>query len=153
MTEEFYASIKLVSGEELFAITSAEEHTLILQDPVCIQTVHGPRGSYIRVEPWMHVPDDQFFFIDKDKVITMTEVADDNDMIDYYTEYLLDAAEERVTGIRSVGGKKVREILRLYALAEDHFVLCSRAEANCRSESALSPNGSSAAAEADVSFR
>jgi len=108
MTEEFYASIKLVSGEELFAITSAEEHTLILQDPVCIQTVHGPRGSYIRVEPWMHVPDDQFFFIDKDKVITMTEVANDNDMIDYYTEYLLDAAEERVTGIRSVGGKKVR---------------------------------------------
>jgi hypothetical protein len=108
MTEEFYASIKLVSGEELFAITSAEEHTLILQDPVCIQTVHGPRGSYIRVEPWMHVPDDQFFFIDKDKVITMTEVADDNDMIDYYTDYLLDAAEERVTGIKSVGGKKVR---------------------------------------------
>lgn len=108
MTEEFYASIKLVSGEELFAITSAEEHTLILQDPVCIQTVHGPRGSYVRVEPWMHVPDDQFFFIDKDKVITMTEVADDNDMIDYYTDYLLDAAEERVTGIKSVGGKKVR---------------------------------------------
>jgi len=110
MTEEFYASIKLVSGEELFAITSAEEHTLILQDPVCIQTVHGPRGSYIRVEPWMHVPDDQFFFIDKEKVITMTEVCEDNEMVDYYTNYLLDAAEERITGMRSssIGGKKVR---------------------------------------------
>jgi hypothetical protein len=109
MTEEFYASIKLVSGEELFAITSAEEHTLILQDPVCIQPVHGPRGSYIRVEPWMHVPDDQFFFIDKDKVITMTEVDEDNDMVDYYINYLIDQAEDRTSGgIRSVGGKRVR---------------------------------------------
>ena len=89
MTEEFYASIKLVSGEELFAITSAEEHTLILQDPVCIQPVHGPRGSFIRVEPWMHVPNDQFFFIDKDKVITMTETKDER-LIDIYTSYIND---------------------------------------------------------------
>lgn len=107
MTEEFYASIKLVSGEELFAITSAEENTLILQDPVCIQAIHGPRGSFIRVEPWMHVPSDQFFFIDKDKVITMTEVEEDNDMVEYYTNYLIDQAEEGM-GIRSIGGKRVR---------------------------------------------
>lgn len=107
MTEEFYASIKLVSGEELFAITSAEEHTLILQDPVCINAVHGPRGSFLRVEPWMHVPTDQFFFIDKDKVITMTEVDEDNDMVDYYINYLLDQAEDRM-GIKTVGGKRVK---------------------------------------------
>lgn len=107
MTDEFYASIKLVSGEELFAITSAEDHTLILQDPVCINTVHGPRGSYIRVEPWMHVPDDQFFFIDKDKVITMTEVDEENDMIEHYTNYLIDQAEDRMN-VSSIGSKKVR---------------------------------------------
>ena len=40
MNEEFYSSIKLVSGEEIFAITSTDdEHpdTLILSDPVCIE--------------------------------------------------------------------------------------------------------------------
>jgi hypothetical protein len=42
MNDDFYASIKLVSGEELFAITSSEDNTLILQDPVCIESVHGP---------------------------------------------------------------------------------------------------------------
>ena len=73
MNDDFYASIKLVSGEEIFAITSSEEDTLIIQDPVCIESVHGPRGSYLRIEPWMQVPKDQFYFIDKSKIITMTE--------------------------------------------------------------------------------
>ena len=72
MNDDFYASIKLVSGEELFAITSSENDTLIVQDPVCIETIHGPRGSFVRIEPWMHVPNDQFYFIDKTQIILLT---------------------------------------------------------------------------------
>tara|TARA_A100001035_G_scaffold155735_1_gene122964 strand:- start:3731 stop:4171 length:441 start_codon:yes stop_codon:yes gene_type:complete len=101
MNDDFYASIKLVSGEEIFAITSSEEDTLIIQDPVCIESVHGPRGSYLRIEPWMQVPKDQFYFIDKSKIITMTEVEHDHEMVEYYTNYLLDAAEDRANGFRS----------------------------------------------------
>tara|TARA_R100000005_G_scaffold84324_1_gene52420 strand:+ start:1068 stop:1508 length:441 start_codon:yes stop_codon:yes gene_type:complete len=101
MNDDFYASIKLVSGEEIFAITSSEEDTLIIQDPVCIESVHGPRGSYLRIEPWMQVPKDQFYFIDKSKIITMTEVDHDHEMVEYYTNYLLDAAEDRANGFRS----------------------------------------------------
>ena len=107
MNDDFYASIKLVSGEEIFAITSSEEDTLILQDPVCIETIHGPRGSFIRVEPWMHVPKDQFYFIDKRQVITMTEVESDSEMIDYYTNYIIDAAEDRM-GINTRSSGKVK---------------------------------------------
>ena len=101
MNDDFYASIKLVSGEEIFAITSSEEDTLIIQDPVCIESVHGPRGSYLRIEPWMQIPKDQFYFIDKSKIITMTEVEHDHEMVEYYTNYLLDAAEDRANGFRS----------------------------------------------------
>ena len=101
MNDDFYASIKLVSGEEIFAITSSEEDTLIIQDPVCIESIHGPRGSYLRIEPWMQVPKDQFYFIDKSKIITMTEVEHDHEMVEYYTNYLLDAAEDRANGFRS----------------------------------------------------
>ena len=107
MNDDFYASIKLVSGEEIFAITSSEDDTLILQDPVCIETIHGPRGSFIRVEPWMHVPNDQFYFIDKRQIITMTEVESDNEMIDYYTNYIIDAAEDRM-GINTRSSGKVK---------------------------------------------
>ena len=101
MNDDFYASIKLVSGEEIFAITSSEDDTLIIQDPVCIESIHGPRGSYLRIEPWMQVPKDQFYFIDKSKIITMTEVEHDHEMVEYYTNYLLDAAEDRANGFRS----------------------------------------------------
>ena len=101
MNDDFYASIELVSGEEIFAITSSEEDTLIIQDPVCIESIHGPRGSYLRIEPWMQVPKDQFYFIDKSKIITMTEVEHDHEMVEYYTNYLLDAAEDRANGFRS----------------------------------------------------
>ena len=108
MNDDFYASIKLVSGEEIFAITSSEEDTLIIQDPVCIESIHGPRGSYLRIEPWMQVPKDQFYFIDKSKIITMTEVDHDHEMVEYYTNYLLDAAEDRANGFRSNSNGKVK---------------------------------------------
>ena len=110
MNDDFYASIKLVSGEELFAITSSENDTLIVQDPVCIETVHGPRGSFVRIEPWMHVPNDQFYFIDKAQIITMTEVECDHEMVEYYTNYIIDAAEDRMgVNTRSTGKVKPSE--------------------------------------------
>lgn len=112
MNEEFYSSIKLVSGEEIFAITSTDDDhpdTLILSDPVCIETIHGPRGSFVRVEPWMHIPDDNFYFVKMDKVITMTEVEMDHDMVEYYTNYLIEQAEEReLGGTVAKGGRKVK---------------------------------------------
>ena len=49
----------------------------------------------------MQVPKDQFYFIDKSKIITMTEVEHDHEMVEYYTNYLLDAAEDRANGFRS----------------------------------------------------
>ena len=45
--EDFYSTIKLVTGEEVFAIVSTDPETpetLILQDPVVIQVIHGARA-------------------------------------------------------------------------------------------------------------
>ena len=61
--EDFYSNIKLVTGEEVFAIVSTDPETpetLILQDPVVIQVIHGAIGSFVRVEPWLHIPNDDF---------------------------------------------------------------------------------------------
>lgn len=108
MNEEFYSSIKLVSGEEIFSITMVDDedpNTLILQDPVSIETVHSPRGSFIRVEPWMHIPDDSFYFLKMDKVITMTEISLEHDMVEYYTNYLIEQAQESMN-VGSFGSKQ-----------------------------------------------
>lgn len=97
MNEEFYCSLKLVSGEEIFSIVSTtdDEELLILQDPVSVKVVHSSRGSFIRVEPWMHVPRDDFFFISIKNVMTMTEIEENHEILEYYNEYLQEQNEER----------------------------------------------------------
>jgi hypothetical protein len=81
MEQEFYASIKLVSGEEVFAMVSPTEEEdrtlLLLENPVIIEPLmkkHEIVGYKIR--QWMMIPDDDIYIIDMNKVITMTEVYD-----------------------------------------------------------------------------
>lgn len=92
MEEEFYASIKLVSGEEVFALVSASEEEdrtlLILDNPVIISPMMAKNGMMVgyKVEPWMQLPDDDMFIIDINNVMTMSEVTDE-DIIGVYHKF------------------------------------------------------------------
>jgi hypothetical protein len=93
MEEEFYCSIKLVSGEEIFSLVCAthEENGtfLILDNPVLIECIESRKGNLIgyKVKPWMNIPDDEMFVISIDKIITMTEITSSK-TIDMYKRYL-----------------------------------------------------------------
>ena len=93
MGEEFYAVIKLISGEEVFSLVSIDENDgdpiIILQNPVIMKIGSNHIGSYIKIKPWMEIPDDDFYMIKLDKVITMTEVKNKN-TIEFYEKYLRD---------------------------------------------------------------
>jgi hypothetical protein len=93
MGEEFYAAIKLVTGEEIFSLVSVDENDgdpiIILQNPVIMKVVSNHIGQYVKVKPWMEIPSDDFFFIKYDKIVTMTEVKE-NQMIEFYERYLND---------------------------------------------------------------
>ena len=97
MEEEFYSIIKLVSGEEIFALVSVDENdenpVLLLQNPIIISTIHTPGGSMIKVRPWMDMTDETMFIIRLDKVITMIE-SKDKKLIDVYNNYNEDTDEE-----------------------------------------------------------
>lgn len=83
MGEEFYSSIKLISGEEIFSLISVDENdgdpVIMLQNPVIMKIIYTNHGQLIKLKPWMEIPTDDFFIIKLDKVITMTEV--DNELI------------------------------------------------------------------------
>ena len=93
MGEEFYAIIKLISGEEILSLVSVDENDgdplIVLQNPVIMKMIHSPAGSYIKVKPWMELSDDDFFMIKLDKVITMTETKDKK-IINIYNDYITD---------------------------------------------------------------
>ena len=102
MEEEFYSIIKLVSGEEIFALVSVDENdenpVLLLQNPVIMSTVHTPGGSMVKVKPWMDMTEETMFIIRLDKVITMIE-SKDQKLIDVYNNYNDESdAEEPLDG-------------------------------------------------------
>ena len=91
MGEEFYATLKLITGEEIFALVSDDENDgdsiIMLSNPVVMKMMHSPAGHYVKVKPWLELPDQDLFLIKYDKIITMSEV-NDKQMIKFYNRYL-----------------------------------------------------------------
>ena len=93
MGDEFYASIKLVTGEEIFAHVSVDNNEddnnpiIFMQNPVTMKMMNTPNGSMIKVKPWMEIPGDDFYLIKYDKIITMTEIKDKM-VISIYNNYI-----------------------------------------------------------------
>jgi hypothetical protein len=75
---EFYAVIKLVSGEEIFSLIDVdlepEDPIIILQNPVKMKVKVKGIMMQTQIEPWMQLPEDDIFMIRLSNVITMTEV-------------------------------------------------------------------------------
>ena len=93
MDNEFYATIKLISGEEIFSVVSVEENTenplIMLQNPVTMKMVSTPEGSIVKVKTWMNIPGEDPIVIRWDKVITVTEIKESS-VITIYNNYLED---------------------------------------------------------------
>ncbi len=66
MGEEFYGVIKLITGEEIFATISIDENDgdpiIMVQDPVIMKVLQNPTGHYVKVRPWLELPEDNIFF-------------------------------------------------------------------------------------------
>ena len=93
MKEEFHGVVKLITGEEIFALISIEETDeepiIMLQSPVVMKVLHNGTGQYVKIKPWMELPEEDLYLIKMDKIITMTEV-NDKQMISFYERYLND---------------------------------------------------------------
>ena len=93
MGEEFYAIIKLVSGEEILSLVLIDDNdgdpVLVLQNPVTMKTYNNQHGIYLKVKPWMEMSDDDFFIVKLDRIITMTETQDKR-ILDIYNNYIED---------------------------------------------------------------
>jgi len=80
MGSEFHATIKLITGEEIFALISVDneddEPIIIMQNPVTMKVISTGRGSMMKIRPWLEVPGDDVFIIKYDRIITMSEVKD-----------------------------------------------------------------------------
>ena len=81
MEDDFYATIKFKSGEEIFArvgYSEEEDRTfLILSSPVVIEKIKNRAGIQgFRVEPWLKTSKDDLFIVNLDDVLTLNESTD-----------------------------------------------------------------------------
>ena len=97
--DDFYATLKLNSGEEIFAKVAASEETdrtiLIVHNPIIIGELRGKHGVVgYKVEPWLKTSKEDMFIINLDNVLTLSE-SNDVEMIIMYQRYLRDSEDDR----------------------------------------------------------
>jgi hypothetical protein len=99
--DDFYATLKLKTGEEIFAKVAASEEEdrtmLIISNPIIITEIKGRTGVVgYKVEPWLKTTKEDMFIINIEDVLTMTE-SSDIEMIVTYQNYLRQSNKENAS--------------------------------------------------------
>ena len=97
--EDFYATIKLKTGEEIFAkVASSEEEDrtiLIISNPIVISEIKS-RSNIVgyKIEPWLKTTTEDMFIINLEDVLTLSE-SSDIEMIMMYQSYIRQSGKEK----------------------------------------------------------
>ena len=95
--DDFYATVKLKTGEELFAKVAATDEDdktfLLVTNPVIVNEIKGKLGIVgYKVEPWLKTTTDDMFVINLDDILTLSE-SSDIEMIMMYQDYVRQSAD------------------------------------------------------------
>ncbi|MCJ7649438.1 MAG: hypothetical protein MUP85_12550, partial [Candidatus Lokiarchaeota archaeon] len=90
--EDFYCTLKLKTGEEIFAKVAASEEEeatiLIISNPVIISEIKNRVGIVgYKLEPWLKTTTEDMFIINLNDVLTLSE-SSDIEMIMMHQSYM-----------------------------------------------------------------
>jgi len=96
--EDFYATVKLKTGEEIFAkVAPSEEEDrtmLIVSNPIIVAEIKNRTGVVgYKVEPWLKTTTDDMFVLNMADVLTMSE-STDIEMIMLHQNYMRQSTRE-----------------------------------------------------------
>ena len=126
MGEEFYCTIKLISGEEIFALVSVDhddtnkDPIIVLQNPLIMKMISNKNGigGMVKVRKWIEFSDDDMFVISYDKILTMSECKDDK-IIAIYNNYISDEIQDNIDLYKTQGKVKVTNKMGYVSSVED----------------------------------
>jgi len=101
--DDFFSTVKLKSGEEIFAKVAASEEDgrtmLLITNPIIVNEIKGKAGTVgYKVEPWLKTTTEDMFIINLDDVLTMSE-SNDIEMIVMYQNYIRSSKKDTNTKI------------------------------------------------------
>ena len=90
--DDFYATLKLKTGEEIFAKVAASEEEdrtiLIISNPIIVNEIKTRMGvAGYKIEPWLKTTKDDMFIINLEDVLTLSE-SSDVEMIMMYQSFV-----------------------------------------------------------------
>jgi len=97
--EDFYCTLKLKTGEEIFAKVAASEENdrtmLIISNPIVVSEIKN-RSKILgyKIEPWLKTTKEDMFIINLQDVLTISE-SSDIEMIMMYQSYVRQFGKEK----------------------------------------------------------
>jgi len=96
--EDFYATVKLKTGEEIFCKLAASEEAdrtlLIVTNPIIVSEIKGRTGVIgYKLEPWLKTTTEDMFILNIEDILTMSE-SSDIDMIMMYQNYVRQSTKD-----------------------------------------------------------
>jgi len=96
--DDFYATLKLKTGEEIFAKVAASEEEdrtiLIISNPIIVAEIKSRTGTIgYKIEPWLKTTKEDMFIINLDDVLTLSE-SSDIEMIMMYQTYVRQSSKD-----------------------------------------------------------
>ncbi len=104
MGDEFFATVKLITGEEIVSkvVYLEDEDKVLLENPLQVDSAKQRKGaleiSGFSFKEWVCATFDKMFIINRSHIITVTEI--EGPIVDFYKETLL-----RMENGRSLQGK------------------------------------------------
>ena len=104
MGEEFFATVKLITGEEIVSkvIYLEDEDKVMLENPLQVDSAKQRKGaleiSGFSFREWVCATFDKMFILNRDHIITISEI--EGPIVDFYKETLL-----RMENGKSLNGK------------------------------------------------
>jgi hypothetical protein len=97
--EDFYCTLKLKTGEEIFAKVAASEENdrtmLIVSNPIVVSEIKNRSKTVgYKIEPWLKTTTEDMFIINLQDVLTLSE-SSDIEMIIMYQSYVRQSSKEK----------------------------------------------------------
>ena len=104
MEEEFFATVKLITGEEIVSkvVYLEDEDKILLENPLQVDSAKQRKGaleiSGFSFREWVCATFDKMFIVNRNHIITISEI--EGPIVDFYKETLL-----RMENGKSLTGK------------------------------------------------
>ena len=96
--DDFYATVKLKTGEEIFCKVAASEEEdrtlLIVTNPIIISEIKSRTGAVgYKLEPWLKTTTEDMFILNIEDILTLSE-SSDIEMIMMYQNYIRQSTKD-----------------------------------------------------------